>query len=79
MNWAELQSDKALVCQKEHRCDSGVGIVWFVLLSDGYLIDCGSERQSEARANILAIIINEAGADRLSHKALGQPAPKVTA
>ena len=62
----ELRSDKALVCHKQHRADCGVGTVWFVLLSDGYLIDCGAEVYSEARANILADIINAGGPERLS-------------
>lgn len=66
----ELRSHKALVCNKEHRCADGVGLAWFVLLSDGYLIDCGAQRLSEKRANILADIINEAGPERLGHKAL---------
>lgn len=70
MTWAELISDKALVCHKEHRCDAGVGTTWFVLLSDGYLIDCGAERLSETRANVLASIINESGAEKLSDKSL---------
>lgn len=64
----KLRSDEALVCRQEHRADCGVGTVWFVLLSDGYLIDCGT--QGEARANILAGIINAAGPEKLSHKAI---------
>ena len=68
MNFEDLRSDKAIVCTKEHRADCGVGTVWFVLLSDGYLIDCGT--QGEARANVLAGIINSAGPEKLSHVAL---------
>lgn len=68
--WEELRSDKALVCHKEHRCADGVGTVWSVLLSDGYLVDCGSDRKSQRRAEVLATIINESGPDRLSHEAL---------
>jgi hypothetical protein len=68
--WEELRSDKALVCQKQHRAECGVGTVWFVLLSDGYLIDCGSTPVSKTRAEVLANIINEAGPDRLSREAL---------
>lgn len=69
-NYDDLRSHKALVCTKEHRADCGVGTVWFVLLSDGYLIDCGT--QGEARANILASIINSAGPEQLSHDAIKQ-------
>lgn len=53
-----LNSPRALVCHQQHRADCGVGTVWFVLLADGYLIDCGAEPRSEARANVLAAIIN---------------------
>ncbi len=70
MTFSELNSDKALVCQREHRADCGVGTVWLVLLGDGYLIDCGT--QGEARAHILAEIINEAGSERLGKDALAK-------
>lgn len=68
--WEELRSDKALVCHKEHRCDAGVGTAWLICLSDGYLIDCGTDRRSKARAHILAEIINAGGPEKLSDKAL---------
>jgi len=67
-DFAELNSHKALVCKKEHRADCGVGTVWFVLLSDGYLIDCGT--QGQARAHVLAGIINRSGPEQLSQEAL---------
>lgn len=70
MTWAEIISDKALVCHKEHRCDAGVGMAWLVLLSDGCLLDCGTDRLSETRARVLAEIINAGGAEKLSDKAL---------
>lgn len=54
----ELRSPRALVCKKQHRADCGVGTVWFVCLADGYLIDCGAEAYSEARANMLAAAVN---------------------
>jgi hypothetical protein len=56
----DLNSPKALVCHQQHRADCGVGTVWFVCLADGYLIDCGAEVYSEARADILASFINTA-------------------
>jgi hypothetical protein len=75
-SFEDIRSHKALVCHKEHRCDAGVGIAWFVLLSDGYLIDCGAQKASEARAQVLAQIINEGDhGSRLSHKALTVPHP----
>lgn len=66
----ELSSPRALVCHRQHRADCGVGTVWFVLLADGYLIDCGATGLSEARANTLAAIINAADPERLSRDAL---------
>lgn len=63
-DFARLNSGEALVCQKEHRADCGVGVVWYVLLSDGYLMDCGSQVYSEARARTLADIINAGGAEQ---------------
>jgi len=54
----ELNSPKALVCRKQHRADCGVGDAWFVVLADGYLIDCGAEWCSEARAHLLASLVN---------------------
>ncbi len=66
----DIASPKALVCHQQHRADSGVGTVWFVVLADGYLIDCGAERHSEARANTLADIINTHGPDVLGKQRL---------
>lgn len=69
-DFAQLNSSMAIVCHKQHRADCGVGTVWFVLLADGYLIDCGAENASEARANTLASLINAGGAERLSKASL---------
>lgn len=68
--WDDLNSDKALICRKEINSEVGGAIVWHVLLADGHLIDCGASRFGEVRARILAEIINEAGPERLSRKAL---------
>lgn len=64
---AELRSDKALVCRREINSDQGNATIWMVLLSDGFLIDCGL---NETRAEVLAAMLNEAGPDRLSKNAL---------
>jgi hypothetical protein len=70
----ELSSHKALVCRREINCDQGGATVFMVLLSDGFLIDCGSSGLAERRASILAEIINEAGPERLSKvDLLGMP------
>ncbi|WP_293875517.1 hypothetical protein [Sphingomonas sp. UBA978] len=68
--FAELNSDKALVCRREINCEQGGATVHMVLLSDGHLVDCGSGGVAEKRALVLAQIINEAGPERLSKKAL---------
>lgn len=66
----ELRSDKALVCKREINGESGGATVWLVLLSDGFLIECGASFLSEQRARTLAEIINAGGPDKLSEKAL---------
>lgn len=68
----ELQSDRALVLHQEHRCEQGKGIVWYVCLADGYLIDCGTSRISEARARLLAKIINDAEPERFNRQSIGE-------
>lgn len=65
-----LNSPKALVCHQQHRSDCGVGTAWFVCLADGYLIDCGAERHSEARANTLAKVINASGPETFDKSSL---------
>lgn len=70
--WSDLNSDKALVCRKEINGEQGGATVWHVLLADGHLIDCGSSSYAERRAEVLAQMINEAGPERLSRKALSE-------
>jgi len=72
---ADLQSDRALVLHREHRCEQGRGTVWFVCLADGYLIDCGTDRVSEARARLLASIINDAEPKRFNRPDLAGEQP----
>lgn len=60
INFEILRSDKAIVGQKQHRTDSGVGMVQYVILADGFMIDCGHDYRSEQRAAALATIINAA-------------------
>jgi hypothetical protein len=55
-----LRSDKAIVGQKQHRTDSGVGEIQFVILADGFMLDCGHDFRSQQRAAALATIINAA-------------------
>lgn len=70
MDMEKLRSPLALVCHKQHRADCGVGTVYYVLLADGYLIDCGAESASQARAETLAAIVNAGEPERLSREAL---------
>lgn len=55
-----LRSDKAIVGTKQHRTDVGVGEIAYVILSDGFMLDCGHDFNSPARAIALATIINAA-------------------
>lgn len=55
---ADLRSPKALVCHKHHAGEMGGGTEWFVCLADGFLISCGAEPLSEARAHMLAETVN---------------------
>ena len=68
-SWEDLNSDKALVCKREINSEQGNATVFMVLLSDGFLLDCGLH---ERRAATLAKMINEAGPERLSKKGLKQ-------
>jgi len=61
-DFKRLQSHEALVCRKEVHSSAGGATIYYVLLSDGFLVDCG---HSEKRAQVLADIINEGGAERL--------------
>ena len=60
INFALLRSDRAIVARQQHRTDTGVGEVQFVILADGFMIDCGHDFRSEQRAAALATIINNA-------------------
>lgn len=62
-------SRAAFACHREIVNDQGHGYVWFVMLPDGHLLDCGS-RWGEQRAKILARLINDAGFENLDVEAL---------
>ena len=62
---AKLRSDQAVVCHGERE---GI-VVWSVLLADGYLLECG-RGIGEARANVLADIINHNNPEQLTRQAL---------
>ena len=58
VDFETLRSDQAIVCHKEHRTVDGVDNIVYVLLADGWLLDCGTGRVGTARAEKLAGVIN---------------------
>lgn len=56
----ELNSDRALVCKQEHHSDAGGATIWYVLLKDAHLLDCGFGFKAEERAKGVAAAINAA-------------------
>jgi len=70
-DFAKLRSTDALVCRRHVAGEMGGATVWCVCIADGFLIECGSEPLSEARAHALAHIINNSLlADTLSRDGL---------
>lgn len=65
-------SRAAYPCFREIVNDQGHGHAWFVLMPDGFLLDCGC-RDGEARARAVAKIINEAGFEKVDREALRNP------
>lgn len=62
-------SRAAFPCYRDLVNDQGAGQVWFVMLPDGYLLDCGYKK-GEARAKILSRIINESGFEKIDQESL---------
>lgn len=58
MNMDDLNSDRALVCKQEHHSDAGGATIWYVLLKDAHLLDCGFGVGAEKRAQSVADAIN---------------------
>lgn len=61
-----IGSTAARICHRQINCETGGATVFSVRLADGFLLDCGSGGYAMSRARILAEIINEVGAERLS-------------
>lgn len=70
VSMAVLSSDRALVCHREINGEQGGATAFCVLLSDGFLLECGASSLAQARATAIAEIINAGGPERLSRKAL---------
>jgi hypothetical protein len=54
----ELNSDKVLVCSQEKVNDHGVAVIWYALMADGHLLDCGVGQPGLDRANVVAAALN---------------------
>ena len=76
MTLDELRSQKALVCHRHIPGEMGGATVWCVVLSDGFILECGSGGVSQQRAIILARIINASGPEQIDRKQLiAEPLP----
>lgn len=60
LDWELMKSDRPIVAQKQHRTDDGVGEIQYVILADGFMLDCGHDFRSKQRAVALAKIIDAA-------------------
>ena len=56
-----LNSHQAIPCRRQINCEHGGATVHCVVLSDGFIVECGSDGHSEERANLLATAINSFG------------------
>jgi len=53
--WADLISDRAIIGKREINSEHGHATVWMVVLADGFMLDCGTDKR---RAIVLATTIN---------------------
>ena len=58
LSWAALRSDRALVAHNEKVTEAGAREVWYVVMKDGYMLDCGSGPKGEKRAEAVATKLN---------------------
>ena len=56
---ADIVHERAQVVRRERVTDAGPGTVWYLLLGDGYLLDCGSGQEGKDRADSLSFIIEQ--------------------
>ncbi len=68
----DLGSDKAVLARREINGEQGGALVFCVVLSDGFILDLGSSSLAEARANVIADMINAAGPEKLAQKSLAK-------
>lgn len=54
----DLRSDRALVCRQERFTEAGPGEWFYVLMADGFLLDCGYQRGAFDRAVEVAAALN---------------------
>jgi len=48
-----LSSKAAIPCFRDAVTEAGRGKVWFVMMDDGYLVDCGTGPKGEARSRLI--------------------------
>lgn len=62
----DLKSDKALVAYRQVHSSAGGAVIPCVVLSDGFIIECGFDGYSGQRAKSIAKAINSYGAELFS-------------
>jgi len=55
---AQELRDEVRVCRNARVTDMGPGFIYYVRLTDGYLIECGCDPDAEKRAEKVAHAIN---------------------
>lgn len=56
-----LLPQRAINASRQHRTDCGVGEIQYVILADGFMLDCGHDFLSEQRAAALALLDKHKG------------------
>jgi hypothetical protein len=68
----DLKSDKALVAYRQVHSSAGGATIPCVVLSDGFIIECGFDGYSVQRAKSIANAINSYGAGVFSRDGLAK-------
>lgn len=61
-----LRSDQAIPCHRQVHGEQGGATVFCVVLSDGFIVDCGSGGYAQMRSKLLADAVNAFGPDQFS-------------
>lgn len=54
----DTKSDRVLVWHVDHVCEQGPGVIWGIMLADGYSMQCGIGSEGELRAKALQEKLN---------------------